>query len=143
MIEPAVSILVPVAGSHDESLHGRHRVTALALQYPVEPAEMKLVMEVLDGGVGTEFDIARITQCIRSVCPRSHNQVDVGIQASAQFVVILNGASGIGVIPAGNQQHRDVSSLVVILDPVNIQVLPVVVIVTMGHHFENIVFEIR
>lgn len=66
-----------------------------------------------------------------------------GALGLAQADVVEDRAAGVGVVPAGEVEHRDVGGLLVVRRPVPIGMLPVVVVLGVGEDLVVVVLEGR
>ena len=134
-----------VSGAHHEN---PHRGLGLLFYLPaseitIEPANVELAIEVVEGRFGAELHLTGIGSGVASMGPGAHQKVDGRIEVARESEVILDGAARVRVVPARDEQHRDVRGLLVIFDPVHVGMLEIFPIIRVRQHGQNEVFEVR
>ena len=123
------SVLVPaaVARAHHEEAD-RRPVVGLGrppLEMAVEPLPVQFAREVGQRGVRPEVDVPRVRAGIAAVRPGSDQQPLRRRPGGRQTQVVLEHAAAVGVVPAGDVQHRHVRRPPVVPAPAHADAVPV------------------
>ena len=141
--QPAVLVLVAIAGAHHEQANRRIPIGARieTLQESIEPPEVERLVEVGDCRRRTELDVAGVRACVAAVDPRSDDELHRRCLDLRQAIEVQDGPAGIRIVPARQMDHRDVRRLVVVQRPVAIGLFPVVVVLRVRHDLEVVLLE--
>ena len=146
MPEAAARVLAPLARPHDEDPDrrpGGSKRRALPFEKAIEPLQMELTLEVGDRHLGPELHLPGVRARIRAVHPWADHEMDGRRQVLTEADIVLESPAAVGIVPARHEEHREVCCRRVMLGPVDVELLEVRVVVPVGHHGQDVVFEAR